>query len=95
MPLVLSLRETEDFFVGDKRFEVLTIHHPMKFDVRDCDTGEVYDVNSKQGTEICQDVYVSAGNHPQSSTVRLAIDAPAEVILLRGEKKRALDSEQA
>lgn len=95
MPLVLSLRENEDFFVDDQRFEVTKIHHPMRFDVQDCAGGETFEVGSDKNTEITGDVFVSAGHHPQSSTVRVVIDAPGDVVLLRGDKKRAMESEGA
>jgi len=93
MPLVLSLREHQDFFVGDLRFEVIKIYHPMKFDVQDMQKGLIYDISSKHSTEICPDVFVSAGNHPQSSTVRVAIDAPSSIALVRGDKRRAMEKE--
>lgn len=95
MPLVLSLKEKQDFYVGDLRFEVVKIHHPLKFDIQDMQTGVIHDIGSKHSVEIVEDVFVAAGNHPQSSTVRVAIEAPNDVQLLRGDKKRALENEGA
>lgn len=86
MPLVLSLRQGEDFFVGKERIVVEAIHSDTEFTLRRDATGAKHRVNDRRATEIMPDVLVSAGDLHPSSFARIAIQAPKDVLVLRGDK---------
>lgn len=86
MSLVLSLRAGQDFYVGDTQVvvhEVLNEHH---FKVRIGD--KTLDVTDAESVEALPDVFMSAGDRPQHGLARVAIDAPQEILILRGDRYR-------
>lgn len=105
MSLVLSLKEGQDFYVGEERFVVAQILGEMRFTLQhsiERTIGRVkllrrrvYEVSDDHSIEVLPDVYVAAGDNQPSGRVRVAIDAPKEVLILRGEKKRVLSESQA
>ena len=92
MPLVLSLRVGQDFFVGDEHVTVTKITGYSKFDVEVASSGRTYHVNDQEAIELHElsDVYLSAGDRPQAGLARVAIDAPREIPILRGNAARNL-----
>jgi hypothetical protein len=88
MPLVLSLRQGQDFYVGKERFVVDHIHNDTMFRLRHVESARKFEVSDTQSTKILDDVFVSAGARQQPMLVRLAIEAPANVLVLRGDRYR-------
>ncbi len=88
MPLVLSLRVGQDFYVGDEQVVVHKVHDPRRFELRVACTDRVFGISDKEAVEIFDDVFVSAGDRPQNGLARVAIDAPREIEILRGERYR-------
>jgi hypothetical protein len=50
MPLVLSLKEGQDFFVGDERFVVEDVYSETHFRVRRADTGKLFEITDLAAT---------------------------------------------
>jgi sRNA-binding carbon storage regulator CsrA len=88
MALVLSLKVNEDFYVADEQFRVLRIVDDCHFKLLEERTGRVLDITDEHGTEVVPDVFVSAGDRPQTGMARVAIEAPQDILILRGEKYR-------
>lgn len=88
MPLVLSLKAGQDFYVGDERFIVDQVYAETHFMLARPGTGETFEVTDLRATEILPDVFVSAGERPQAQLARVAIEAPSDVLVLRGDKFR-------
>jgi hypothetical protein len=98
MPLVLSLKEGQDFFVGDEQFFVDKIGHGNRFQLRGAKTTRLgnikiskpvsFPISDEHATEILPEVFVSAGHHPPTAMARVAIEAPQDILILRGDKKR-------
>jgi hypothetical protein len=88
MALVLSLRAGQDFYVDDERVIVERVHGHSRFDLVVASSGKRCRVTDAEAAEIMEDVFVSAGDRPQAGFARVAIDAPADVLILRGERYR-------
>jgi hypothetical protein len=88
MPLVLSLKTGQDFYVGGERFVIGEVFSEAHFMVTRASTGESFEVTDLRATEILTDVFVSAGERPQAQLARVAIEAPSDVLVLRGDKFR-------
>lgn len=99
MPLVLSLKKGQDFFVGDERFVVEEVDNPSTFKLRHaqkwrignvlCNRSRTFDITDAHATEVLPDVFVSAGDNPPTAMARVVINAPPEIFILRGEKRRS------
>jgi hypothetical protein len=90
MPLVLSLRQGDDFYVGKRRVEVWACTGRVKFQLK-LDNGVVFNVSDEESIEILDDVFVSAGNRagrPQHGIACVSIDAPREISIVRGDRYR-------
>jgi hypothetical protein len=88
MPLVMSLKTGDDFYVEDERVIVGAIHGRMHFEVQVEKTGSVFQVTDDEAQELFTDVFVSAGPRPASGIARVAIEAPREITILRGDRYR-------
>jgi sRNA-binding carbon storage regulator CsrA len=98
--LVLSVKEGQDFFIGDERFvldKILGIgrfrlshkqQHKLGSNVVVCKAGTSFTITDEHATEILDEVFVSAGSPHTMGTARVAIEAPSEILVLRGDKKR-------
>ena len=84
MPLVLSFKEDDEFYVGDKVFFVTEIAGPARFVIED-EFGRRWDVTDERAVEIAPDVMASVGKNGSNHLARLVIDAPRSVPILRGE----------
>lgn len=87
MSLVLSLKHGEDFWVRDCQVVVSRIQGAKKFwlDVG----GKEFEIVDTHATEILPDVFVAAGDFFKYGMIRVAIDAPREIEILRGDRYRA------
>lgn len=86
MPLVLSLKEGQDFFVGDEQFTVAKVHAENDFEVRRERDQKMFKVSDDKASEVLDDVMVSAGL--PELMARVVIDADQETLVLRGDKYR-------
>lgn len=86
MGLVLTLREGEDFFVGDARYVIAQVFDPTHFIVLDPETDTRYEVTDERLCEIAADVLVCASQRAQQ--VNISIEAPREIPVRRGKVER-------
>ena len=91
MPLVLSLRSGQDFYVGDEQIVVGEILGLSRLTVTVPSTGRTYEISDQEATELRElpNVFLSAGDRPQGGVARVAIEAPREVSILRGDAYRS------
>jgi hypothetical protein len=98
MALVLSLKEGQDFFVGEVRFVVEEVLGPLRFRLsymREVTSGDVnvtqprsVKITDLRAAEVLPEVLVSAGWNAPSARARVVIEAPAQILILRGDTKR-------
>ena len=88
MALVLSLREGQDFYLDDQRVLVTRVDGLMNFELTVARTGKKFAITDAEAAEVLPNVFVSAGDRPQRGLARVAIDAPREVRITRGDKWR-------
>lgn len=89
MPLVLSMRETHDFYVAAEQLVVDVIHDDASFTLRLVSTGKKFLVSDQDATEVLPDVFVSSGGFQNGGLVRVAIEAPHSIFILRGDLYRS------
>ena len=88
MPLVLTLRRDEDFFVDNDRFILVAIVSDKHVRFRRDADSKMFDVISGQSTELDDDVIVSLGDRMTTKAARIAVDAPRERLILTGARYR-------
>lgn len=86
MALVLGLRVGQVFYADAERFELTRLLQGNAFELSRPSTGERFVITSDESVEVCPDVCVSAGEAQQRGVARLAIEAPREIRLTRGER---------
>ncbi len=84
MPLSLSRREGEEFYLDDIRVVVEQVLDDGGFTLR-LPSGDLVEVTQDRGIEVAPDVVISAGLEEKHRMVKVVIDAPADVTILRGE----------
>lgn len=89
MSLVLSLKEGEDFWVRDECVTVCGIKDGAHFSVIVGGTGKAQEITNAKAREIIPDVFVSAGGFYKYGMVRVVIEAPRSIEILRGDRYRA------
>jgi hypothetical protein len=82
MALTISLMEGEGVYIGPALFRVRTIHSREGFALSEVGGG-LWEIVADEGTEVLPDVMVSEGPRQFSDTVRLVIQAPQEVKIVR------------
>lgn len=94
MSLILSVKEGEDFYVGEERFEVVEIVGATTFrllhDVPDAPVQHC--ITEEHAVEILPDVWVSAGDGHPSNVACAVIRAPRAVLILRGSLKNRAEA---
>ncbi len=95
MPLVLSLREGQDFYLDDEQLVVRRVQGLMRFELQVAKTGKLHEITDAESSEVLEDVFVSAGDRPQKGIARVAIEAPREVRITRGDRYREMKQEPA
>lgn len=89
MPLVLSLAGGQDFYVDEHRFIVTHQFHETQFRLERVADGARFDVVDDRSVEILPGVFCSAGDfRSDRSLARVVLEAPPDVLILRGEKYR-------
>ena len=87
MALILSLRRDEDFYVDDAQVFVNEIHSDQHF-VLETPDGTHWEIVQDRMSEILPNVFVSSGISKNSEVARVVLDAPREILILRGGAKR-------
>lgn len=88
MALALTLKSKETFTVGEVLFELESVKkEPCRFIVRNVLLGRSFNITDERSTEILPGVYVSAGLAP-ATHAKVVIEAPQEVRIIRGERRR-------
>jgi len=88
MPLVLSLKTGQDFYVGEEQFYVHNVTADTQFVLRRAVNGDLFTITDERAVEIMADVFVSAGTKPDAVLARLAIEAPRRLAIVRGRLYR-------
>lgn len=89
MPLVLSLKEGDDFWISDRQIVVNRIENGSKFDVLVEGSDRPKEITDAKAREVLPDVFVSAGGFYKYDMVRVVIEAPRTIEILRGDRYRA------
>jgi hypothetical protein len=86
MPLTLSLREGDDFYVADK--QVFVAYRSGRFTFTLAAGDQMFKIGEEEATEIMPDVFISSGDRPQHGIARVVIDAPKSMRILKGDRWR-------
>jgi hypothetical protein len=87
MALVLNLKEGDDFYVKDRQFVIENVRSETNFTIKEVATNRIFEITDTRSTEIMPNVMVAAGE-PYVVSARVAIEAPADILILRGDKYR-------
>lgn len=88
MPLVLTLRRDEDFFVDDSRYILVAIVSDKHVRFRRASDSKLFDVVSGEMTELDDDVLVTLGDRMTTKAARVAVEAPRKRLILTGIRYR-------
>ena len=88
MPLVLTLKIGDDFYVDRAQFVVDEVERHVACVIRRTSTRRKFRIVEQRATEIMPDVHVSAGGRSTSTQCQLVIAAPPDVLVVRGERYR-------
>ena len=90
MALVLTLKTGQDFYVADTQVFVGRVVHERHFYLEVPSSKSSYEVTDQEAVEMREvpDVFFSAGDRSAPNLVRVAIDAPQEIAIMRGDKRR-------
>lgn len=89
MPLNVTVRLGEDFFVGHTRYFLKEICSDGRARITRSNDGVAFEVSDDQKTEVENDVLLQLGDRMTTKAVRLVIDAPRSKLILLGDKYRA------
>lgn len=90
MPLTLSMRGGDDFYVDDTQVILREIHSSFQAVVV-LNDGQSFKVFEDRAVEVLPGVYISMGHEDQSNMVRMVIDAPRDKLILTGRNYRKRD----
>lgn len=85
MALVLGMEVGRSVYIGDKKVRLTKIHNPNRFVVR-VETSAMdseYEITDAVRTEILPSVYVQAGDTGNDQMVKMVIEAPKSIVILR------------
>ena len=91
MPLALSLRKGEDFYVDDARFTLESVDSAAKATVMRESDGKSFDIFTTRAVPVTRDylVRLSLGDIVQPpSQARVVITAPRKMVIARGDNYR-------
>lgn len=86
MALILSIREGEDFYVGDTRYIVTDVKEP---EVTINTGGVEFKLPCDCMLELKPEVMACSGKKHQNNVARIVIEADKSIKILRGELKRS------
>lgn len=87
MALVLSLKNGDDFWVAGRKVVVSEVVNANLLELTD-DEGKQHRITDTEMTEIMPDVFVSAAGYFKFGAVRIALDAPRTIEIMRGDRYR-------
>lgn len=85
MALVLSLKLDEIFMVSGRRVTVTAIEHENLLTLTRYD-GKEFVITDMESTEIMPDVFVSSADFYKWGQVRIAIEAPRSIEIMREDR---------
>jgi hypothetical protein len=85
VPLILSLKEGDDFTVAGKRMHIVKVLPDRHFVVYHESTDTHFEIVMDRMSEVEPDVFVSSGDRANASTARVVIDAPREIRIKRSK----------
>jgi len=95
MALVLSLKQGHDFYVGETRYSVQALQ-PTGCTL--CQHGETQDkifhISCEEAIEVSPKVFIRAGLASHLKEASLAIKAPKDILILRGDIMNAPPNQQ-
>lgn len=86
MALVISMKEGDDVFVGAACVQLTRILAPNRFRMTSAD--REFEVGEEVAVEVLPNVFVSAGHNAHRDMARVAIEAPQDQLILRGDAYR-------
>ena len=91
MALVLKLQVGSDLWIGGRMFVLTELFDGTSFRLQETegpDAGAEHKITEECSTEIMPDVFVSAGDLHEDGAVQVVLDAPREILILRGDRYR-------
>lgn len=82
MALALGVRPDEHVYIGDTKVGITQVFDPWKFEVKTAD-GHTDVVSHEDWVELMPEVWLSVGSKSSRKMLRLLIDAPRSVTILR------------
>ena len=88
MALVLTLKQGEDFYVDRDQYFLREIVSEGTVRIARARDGAAFDVDDRQKTQVDDGVFLQIGDHMTSKACRLMIQAPRQLLIVTGAKKR-------
>lgn len=88
MALVLTLKQGEDFYVDSDQYFLREIVSAGQVRVSRMRDGAAFDVDDRKKTQVGEGVFLQIGDHMTSKACRLMIQAPRQLLIVTGAKKR-------
>ncbi len=88
MALVLTLKQGEDFYVDKDQYFLREIVSAGQVRVARARDGAAFDVDDQKRTQVDAGVFLQIGDHMTSKACRLMIQAPRQMLIVTGAKKR-------
>lgn len=85
MPLVMTVRPGDEFYVGDQPFAVTRIDAPRRVYVQKKGDDTVFELTDTRATEVLPGITMAVGLRTQPAMARITIEAPRNVLILRAE----------
>jgi hypothetical protein len=85
VPLILSLKEGDNFTVDGKRLVVKTVTKDRHFVLHHEESDTHFECVMDRMSEVESDVFVSSGDRANQNTARVVIDAPRSIEIKRGK----------
>lgn len=88
MPLVLTVRAGESFYVGDDKFTLSRIVSEDTVQMTRGRDSVIFEVTISENAELDEDVLVQLGDRITTKEARIMIDAPRSKLILSEDKYR-------
>jgi sRNA-binding carbon storage regulator CsrA len=89
MALVLSLKQGDAFYINTLRLEIGQVDSAELFMLHMAGKKEPLAITDREAIEVVPDVHIASGGFHNSGLIRVTVDAPREIEILREEKYRA------
>jgi hypothetical protein len=88
MALVLTLKQGEDFYVDKDQYFLREIVSEGNVRVSRARDGAAFEVDDQKKTKVDEGVFLQIGDRMTTKACRLMIDAPRQMLIVTGAKKR-------